>query len=158
MRLLNYLHIVGKSSIMLVDTSTTNKTLFTSNVLSIYLGEPKKKHLNALNNGGLIAIVQNTDKLLIPGDCENDMMPFAVASNTYDHIIVPHHGSIMSPPKFKGKKPNKNNIAYMSVGIMTKRSFNEDPGIDCIYNNCDFGCVKKTRDLNGSISRYRFIL
>ncbi len=159
LRLLNYLHVVGRSKIMLVDTSAKEKELFTSDVLSIYLGSPKKRNLNALNNGGLIAKINNKENLLIPGDCENDFMPSAVTSATYDHVIVSHHGSIMSPPKFKGKKPNNKNKAYISIGMKTKISFNEDTGIDSKYNACGFGSVCRTRDLNGSnYSCYRFIL
>lgn len=144
--LVYYLIFVGKSEVMLIDTSSTDKTLFESDTLSIYLGTPVTTSINILNNGGIIMKLQNRKNMLFPGDCDNNVIPKLAISDTFDNIVVPHHGSIMGDPIFIGKDPNGNNCAYICIGKTTGK-FCEDKYIDGKYYNNNFKFVFRTKNL-----------
>ena len=146
-----YLLYIGKSELMLIDTSSLNKILFESDTLSIYLGhprstyKPKRGGANILNNGGIIMKLQNNKNMLFPGDCDNEVIPKRDINDTFDNIVVPHHGSLMGAPVFMGKDPKGNNGAYICIG-RKKGKFCEDKDIDDKYDKMNFKYIFRTRD------------
>jgi len=147
-RLCNYLLMTGKSKVLMVDTSVANKSLFVSSnkAVAFYKGTPKAAYgINKMNNGGLIMKLQNSKNILLPGDCENSVIPLDVAGKEYDNVIVPHHGSVMSDPKVKGKK-GKKNAAYICCGNVTGHCIMDSQIVDK-YNANGFERVHKTKNL-----------
>lgn len=117
-RLCNYLLRNGKSKLLMVDTTDIDKVLFRSSndSVSIYMGEPKAAYgINKMNNGGLILALQNRRNILLPGDCENSIIPSDAINVDYNNVLIPHHGSMMSMPTIKAKK-DKRSVAYLSCG------------------------------------------
>ena len=147
-RLCNYLLMTGKSRLLMVNTTETNKSLFTSSngTVSIYMGTPKAAHgINKMNNGGLIMKLKNRKNILLPGDCENSVIPLNVAGKEYDNVVVSHHGAVMSFPKVEGKKGKKNS-AYICCGSITGNCI-MDSEIADKYNAKGFDIVHKTKNL-----------
>lgn len=156
-RLLNYLIVVGKSDVMLIDTSDYNKILYDGDILSVYLGTPCVSHnkINVLNNGGIIIKLNNNENLLLPGDCDNDIFPPEIYRDEYDHVLIPHHGSIMGDPRVSARKKIVGSKAYISVGKKTGH-FRKDTKIDGKYQARGFNVVRTTRLKKPSF--YRIIL
>lgn len=147
-RLCNYLLKNGKSELLMIDTTDVDKELFVSSnsSVAIYMGTPKAAHgINKMNNGGLIMKLQNRRNILLPGDCENTIIPLNVAGVEYDIVVVPHHGSIMSDPKVKGKT-GKRNIAYICCGNVTGNCIMDSEIVDK-YNANGFDTVHRTKNL-----------
>lgn len=146
-RVCNYLLKNGNSKLLMVNTEENNKELFVSknNAVAIYMGTPKAANgINKMNNGGLIMRLQNSRNILLPGDCENSVMPFDDEFEC-DNVVVPHHGSFMSDPKVKGKNGKKNK-AYICCG-KTRGNVTLDPDIVNKYHAKGFGSVQKTENL-----------
>lgn len=117
-RLCNFLLRNGNSEILMIDTSTDEKTMFVSSnkEFSLYKGEPKAAYgINSMNNGGLILKLSRKKNILMPGDCENSIIPDAALQEELDNVVVSHHGSYMSLPRMRGKK-GKINRAYVCCG------------------------------------------
>lgn len=147
-RVCNYLIKNGKSKLLMVDTSEKNKLLFEScnKAVTIYMGELKASYgVNKMNNGGLLLKLENKKNILLPGDCENQVIPKAAVVNQYDNVLVPHHGAVMSAPTLCGKK-GKKNTAYISCGEITGNC-NLDNKINGKYKANGFTCVRKTKKL-----------
>lgn len=148
-RLCNYLLKTGESELLMVDTSEINKLFFKScnKAVTIYLGEIKASHgVNKKNNGGLLLKLENKKNILLPGDCENQIIPEEAAKrNQYDNVLVPHHGAVMSDPTLWGKM-GKKNTAYISCGRVTGNC-NLDGNINKKYKKNRFTWVRKTKNL-----------
>ena len=109
-RVCNYLIRNGRSELFMVDTSGNNKLFFEScnKAVTIYMGELRVSHgVNKMNNGGLLLKLENKKNILMPGDCENQVIQNIIVNNQYDNVLVPHHGAIMSNPTLWGKKGKK---------------------------------------------------
>lgn len=147
-RLCNYLLMNGKSKLLMVNTAEVNKELFISSngAVAIYKGTPKAAYgINKMNNGGLIMKLQNRRNILLPGDCENSVIPVNAAGVEYDNVVIPHHGSVMSDPKVEGKK-GKRNAAYICCGNVTGNCIMDSEIVDK-YNAKGFDIVHKTKNL-----------
>lgn len=147
-RVCNYLIKNGKSELLMVDTSEKNKLLFESSnkAVTIYMGELKASHgVNKRNNGGLLLKLENKKNILLPGDCENQVIPKAAVTHRYDNVLVPHHGAVMSDPTLYGKI-GKKNTAYISCGKI-RGNCNLDCEIIKKYNTNKFARVRSTKNL-----------
>ena len=157
LRLCNYLIRNGKGCVCLVDTSQNNKQFYVSkdNKISIWLGEPKSSNgINRANNGGLLLKIENVKSILLTGDCENNIHPINLYSSKLDYIVVPHHGSLMSSPKAKGKNDA---IAYVNYG--NKRGHcNLDINLFHKYKSNNFKKIYRTNKLNVRNIKYTVIL
>lgn len=65
-----------------------------------------KYRVTRMNNFGLITKINNNKKVLIPGDCDYKMMNTAIISDTYDILLVSHHGAHTGEPP-QGNKDAK---------------------------------------------------
>lgn len=157
LRLCNFLIKNGKGCLCLVDTSQSKKQFYVSRGgnISIWLGDPKPSHgINRANNGGLLLKVENTKSILLTGDCENSIHPVNSYSSGLDYIVIPHHGSHMSPPKAKGKRDA---VAYVSYG--KKRGHcTLDCNLSAEYKKHNFKKIYRTRKLNRTNIKYTVIL
>lgn len=147
-RLCNYLLTVGKSTVCLIDTESRQKNYFTSsdNKISIYLGTPKATYgISRSNNGGILLRIENQKAILMPGDCENTIIPSSATSKELDYFVVPHHGSNMSDPCVKGKIC-ETTIAYVSRGKHPGHC-NYDIDIDKKYKLQNFKYICDTINL-----------
>lgn len=150
-RLCNYLIKDGKSKLFMVDTSQENKKdkpFFESSnkAVTIYKGELRASHgVNKRNNGGLLLKLENNRNILLPGDCENQVILKVTGANQYDNVLVPHHGAVMSEPTFRGKK-GKKNAAYISCGKITGNCKLDDK-IVTKYKAKGFKYIRKTKNL-----------
>lgn len=147
-RLCNFLLRNGNSEILMIDTSTSPKTFFVSSnkEFSLYKGEPIAAHgINQMNNGGLILKLSHNKNVLMPGDCENSIIPTDATKDELDNVIVPHHGSFMSLPRMIGKK-GKRNKAYVCCG---KKSGNckLDDDLEEKYKRNNFSIIRYTKYL-----------
>lgn len=157
-RLCNYLLKNGKSKLMLVDTTEITKRLYQSSnkAISIYMGEPKAAYgINKMNNGGLILKLQNSKNILLPGDCENSIIPFEAVHTEYDNVLISHHGSVMSNPRMMGKKGKKNR-AYISCGNRAGNCKLDDE-LEQKYKDISFGIIHKTQNLKKK-NKYTIVL
>ena len=151
-RLCNYLIKNGKSKLLMVDTSVSDKLLFEScnGAVTIYKGEPKAScGVNKKNNGGLLLKLKKHKNIFMPGDCENKRIPKAAVNTKYDYVIVPHHGAVMNLPTLRakaGKKKKKATTAYISCGVITGNC-SLDSQIADKYKKNKFGNVKYTKYL-----------
>ena len=147
----------GNGCLCLVDTSQSNKQFYVSrdNKISIWLGKPKSSNgINRANNGGLLLRIENVKSILLTGDCENNIHPINSFLNGLDYIVIPHHGSIMSCPKAKGKGDA---IAYVSYG--KKRGHcNLDYNLGQKYNRHNFKKICRTKSLNEKNVKYTAVL
>ena len=157
LRLCNFLIRNGNGCLCLVDTSQNNKQFYVSkdNKISIWLGEPKSSHgINRANNGGLLLKIENRKSILLTGDCENNIHPINSFSSGLDYIVIPHHGSIMSCPKAKGKKDA---IAYVNYG--KKRGHcNLDYNLNQKYKRHNFKEIYRTKMLSEKNVKYTVVL
>ena len=145
-RLCNYLIKNGKSEICMINTTYSNKTLYDRNGISIYMGEPKAANgINKMNNGGLILRLENNKNILLPGDCENSIIPNDAVKGFYDYYLISHHGSYMSDPRVR----SKNGIAYISSGSITGHCI-PDNGIVDKYKKVGFQYVHNTKNLKSN--------
>ena len=147
-RVCNYLLKVGRSKVLMLNTCQSNKQYFASHndQVSIYLGEPKAANgINKANNGGLLMGLQNRRTILLPGDCENSMIPNAAVAKQYDYVVVPHHGSVMSGPRMKAD-PRGRRTAYICDGKITG-NFSPDFSIVQKYHRAGFHRVHATKNL-----------
>lgn len=147
-RVCNYLIRNGRSELFMVDTSGNNKLFFEScnKAVTIYMGELRVSHgVNKMNNGGLLLKLENKKNILMPGDCENQVIQNIIVNNQYDNVLVPHHGAIMSNPTLWGKK-GKRNTAYISCGAITGHC-KLDSGIVDKYKANRFTWVRNTKNL-----------
>ena len=157
-RLCNYLLKNGKSKLLMVDTTDNDKLLFEScnKAISLYMGEPKSaRGINKMNNGGLILKLQNRKNVLLPGDCENSIIPSDAIADAYNYVLISHHGSNMSDPRVYGKK-NKKNKAYLSCGNVTGNC-KMDSQIVKKYNTNGFPIVHNTKNLKLK-NKYKIVL
>lgn len=79
------------------------------------------KGLNKANNVGLILkLTKNNNDMLLPGDCEYQMLPSLLYNHRirYDNIIVPHHASNMPllRPRRRSKIKGLKDKAFISAG------------------------------------------
>lgn len=147
-RVCNYLIRNGKSELFMVDTSANNKLFYEScnKAVTIYMGELRASHcVNKMNNGGLLLKLENKKNILMPGDCENQVIQNVTGSSQYDNVLVPHHGAVMSKPTLWGKKGKKNS-AYISCGEIMGHC-NLDSGIVKKYKANRFVRVRNTKNL-----------
>lgn len=140
-RLAKYLS--WKNKLYLIEEDLNGENVFDSDSFQIWKGKGKdnakrlKKNgkivtvngieisgLNKANNIGLIIRLKtNNNTMLLPGDCEYEMMPKKVYNHSirYENMIIPHHGSRMAlirckrKTKIRGKKGN----AIISAGYNT---------------------------------------
>lgn len=142
-RLFNFLVIVGNSQVYLVNTSDTNKELYKNSYLSIFLGTPKSHHgINKANNGGLILKLKRRRSILLPGDCDNQIIPKEAILDEYENVLISHHGSEMSDPTVIGKN-KRINTAFISRG-KTYGNFVPDTKIEDKYLKVNFKYIRRT--------------
>lgn len=157
LRLCNFLIKNGKGCLCLIDTSQINKQFFSSKdgKINLWLGEPKSSNgINRANNGGLLLKFENLKSILLTGDCENSIHPKGIYSSNLDYIVIPHHGSIMTLPKAKGKKGS---TAYVSYG--KKRGHcNLDSNLRKKYKRKNFTNLCRTKMLDETHVKYTAIL
>ena len=154
-RLCNYLLRNGNSTILMIDTTDINKEFYKSNInkIFLYLGEPKSANgINKMNNGGLILRLENTKNILLPGDCENSIIPSKAVAVPYNYVMIPHHGSVMSDPTVIAKPYTS--AAYYSCGNVTGNC-NIDVAIVDKYKEKGFSEVHCTRKLK---KNYKFFV
>lgn len=136
-------YLAWKNILYLIDEELNGKNIFCLDSFQIWKGEGKQntsrlnksgniisvngvkiKGLNKANNIGLIIKLKtNNNSILLPGDCEYQMIPKEIYSHSvrYENMIIPHHGSNMALircrriPKIKGRKDN----AIISSGYNT---------------------------------------
>lgn len=77
--------------------------------------------LNKANNVGLIIkLTNNSNNMLLPGDCEYQMLPSKIYSRNirYDNIVVPHHASKMLLLRLRRHSKSKDlkDKAFISAG------------------------------------------
>ncbi|MPM95142.1 hypothetical protein SDC9_142293 [bioreactor metagenome] len=111
-------------------------------------------NINAKNNFGLILKLQGNDSMLLPGDCDYDVMNMNpnIFATTYSHIVIPHHGSVMGNVLSVLKKNSKSGIAYVCQGEKTG-NFKADSNLVQNYTSLNYK-VKNTKDLMES-KKYR---
>lgn len=78
----------------------------------------KKYSISAANNFGLIVTLTNNGKtVLLPGDCDYEVLPDYLKNQDYDCLVVPHHCSKMSKVPFPQTcQSDKERIAIISYG------------------------------------------
>lgn len=116
-------YLAWKKKLYLIDDQFNGKDVFQTDAFQIWKGIGKDrtsnccgktvivngveiKGLNKANNSGLIICLKtNHHTMLLPGDCEYQMLPMAIYSHNarYSNIIVPHHGSKMPLIRCKRK-------------------------------------------------------
>ncbi len=155
LRLCNYLSKNG--CLCLIDTSQTKKHFYTSsdNKVNIWLGDPVISNgINKANNGGLLLNIENEKSILLTGDCENNVHPAGLYKKALDYIVIPHHGSIMSPPKARG---TDNSTAYVSYG--KKRGHcSLDRDLRKKYKRHNFSNLCRTKNLSVTQVKYTVTL
>ena len=117
-RLAKYLH--WKNSLTLIDSTFNNEAVFINNSsgFEIWRGKGKRLTLNKANNYGLIIMLNTEKSVLLPGDCEYEMLPdcISLSKKRYDYLIVPHHCSKMKKMCSYLPKVDDINYAIISVG------------------------------------------
>jgi hypothetical protein len=132
---------------LVYETSNKQITLWKGEIVA-------KNNINAKNNYGLILKLQGKENMLLPGDCDYDVMNLNpnIFEVSYSYIVVPHHGSVMGDVLPVLKNNLKTGIAYVCQGEKTG-NFNADPNLMKNYSRLNYK-VKNTKDLVRS-KKYR---
>ncbi|MCL2253321.1 MAG: hypothetical protein FWC09_02670 [Lachnospiraceae bacterium] len=157
-RLCNYLVNSG-AKLLLVDESFSNRIVYRSPCHKIEIWKGVEKSVNNIskaNNSGLILKLSLNKKFLFLGDCENSVVPNRLR-DSYEYVMISHHGSKMSNPNCLLKMSAINSCAYVSYGEESSGNFHLNDNLEDEYKKLNYR-LKKTCDLDFDNVKYKVSL
>ena len=116
----NNLYIIAEDCVrQKIYDNGNNMQIWTGQRASTSSNNANKKYsISAANNFGLIVTLTNNGKtVLLPGDCDYEVLPDYLKNQDYDCLVVPHHCSKMSKVPFPQTcQSDKERIAIISYG------------------------------------------